>query len=120
GLVDDEEFHRSPDEERYTLDHRAGRDEINRDKRERKRCAARDHGGDACDDAEQDRGWCARQPIGDPQNNALADRDDGHAGYGRADGRWHDARETVPAYGEDALAELVELGGKTRAIAIDE
>jgi hypothetical protein len=50
----------------------------------------------------------------------FADRDDAHAGDGRADRKGHHARQPLPAHREDPFAEMVELLRKGLAVAIDE
>src|SRR5690606_1088960 len=62
----------------------------------------------------------AGDPVGDPEYDPFADRDEGHAGNGRTDRRRDNARDPLPAGRKDTLAEKVDLPGEGCAVAVDE
>jgi len=99
---------------------RAAGDEIERHQREGERRAAGKQRHDARQDAERDGRRHAGDPVGDAEDDALADGDQRHAGDGRADRRRHDAGDALPAHRQDTLAEPVHLAGEGLAVAVDE
>ena len=119
GLVDDEKLDRAPEEQADRGAGAAGREQVERDEAHRQRRAAGHERHEAGRDAERHRRGRAGDPVGGAEDDALADRDQGHARDGRGDRARHDARDPFPLVVQDALADAVDLGRDPVAVAVE-
>ncbi|MNK68453.1 hypothetical protein D3C87_878100 [compost metagenome] len=99
---------------------RTAGDQIDRHQRKRERRAAGNERHDAGQHAERDGRGHAGDPVGDAEDDAFADGDQRHAGYGRADGGGHDPRNAFPPCRQDAFTHQIDLTGEACAIAVNE